>query len=1122
MRTPRAFSVWWMGLIVGCAAVLTAQRAFAQPIARNDSFSTAQGTSIAVADANGVLVNDSAAAGGSLDANLVTNVSNGLLIFPSPGGGGFFYLPNAGFAGNDTFTYQARESFTTLSNVATVTISVVAPNVPPVAADDGYATNEDETLNVAASGVLANDTDANGNPLTAALLTGVASGTLTLQPNGSFAYVPAPGFAGTVTFAYQASDGTASSNAAMVTITVNAVDDPPVTQADSYTTAEDTPLSVGGNGVLGNDSDPEGAALIAQVVRNVPSGHILQLNEPGSFVYTPEPNFNGTTTFTYRATDGATQSAPTTVTITVTPVNDRPFATNSAPTTVDEGVTYRFTLTASDPDETTPTISAPTLPSWLTFTPPAEISGTPGDDDVGAHDVTMSITDGVAAAVPVSFRITVEDVDVPPSISTIPDQTATEGTPFELDLASFVRDTDTAAGSLTYAATAGTVPAGLSLSAAGRLSGTPQLGASLGTHTVRFTVADDPQNQPVPGQFQLVVLPAGRVDLAVTMSASPNPVTLETPTTWTLTVTNRAPQVQAPGASLVATFAGQVPFRFDPPPPTSGCTLAPNGDQTKVTCAIGPLAGGASATIALTGRSGFAGDVFAGASVAVAGTGALDETTGNDTAVASLSVAQRVAGIPAQRIPFADSRAVAAGDLNADGFDDLAVATASGQGVAVFTNVADPTNAGRRTFATPPQSLGGEALTNDIAIADIDRDGDLDIVTAAGNGAPSRVFLAAAGTFTSTALGLAEVESRAVAVGDVNGDAFLDLVFANSGRSSVLLGTGSGATFTAAPDVGPHDARDVVLVDLLGDSLPELVLANGDGDAAVYRNTRGTFTLGTKLATGATSAVATGDFNADNRGDLVFARDMATLPGVPSALVMLNTSSANGQLFVAAQLGAALTNRLLVRDFDLDSSPDVLALNGYGARIFTNENGTFALHPQQLATPGARGVAAGKFSSDDRLDLAVVGDSVAIFINDGSGSFGQPDSNAPVITLRGEPTVNLQIDSPYADAGATATDQEDGDITRRIVATNTVNTTLLGTYTITYNVSDLSGNQAQPVTRTVNVQPQAAALEGGGGGALGLEMLLVLLLVAAFAMPRSGALRPVRTTARSEDPKVSR
>jgi len=724
---------------------------------------------------------------------------------------------------------------------------------------------------------------------------------------------------------------------------------------------------------------------------------------------------------------------------------------------------------------------------------PATISGTPGDAEVGTHTVPMSITDGIAPAVAVRWQIAVENVDNAPSIAAIPEQTATEGSPFDTDLAPFVTDSDTPATSLTYAATAD-VPAGLALSLAGRLTGTPQLGASVGTHTTRFTVSDG--KNTVPGQVRVVVVPAGRVDLGVTMNASPNPVTLDTPTTWTLSVTNRAPQVAAPGASLEATFAGEVPFKFDAPTPASGCTLAPNGDQTRLTCALGPLAGGASATIALTGRGSFPGDVFAGAHVAVTG-GAVDETPGNDSAIASLSIAQRVAGVPAQRIALADARAVATGDLNADGFDDLAVATASAQGVVVFTNVADATNAGRRTFATPPQTLGGEALTTDIAIADLDRDGDLDIVTAAGAGAPNRVFVASGGTFTSASLGLANVESRAVAVGDVNGDGFLDLVFAAAGTTTVLRNTGSGATFTPGGGVGPHDARDVLLVNLFGDTLPELVLAKGDGNAVVYRNTGGAFTLEATLATGPTSAVSTADFNSDGRADLVFARDTAALPGVPSAMVWLNSSGTNGQLFVSDELGAAITTRLLVRDFDLDTRSDVLALNGYGARIFTSTraaNGTFALLPQQIAAPGARDAAAGKFSNDDRVDLVVVGDSVSVFINDGAGNFGEQDANAPVIQLRGDPTVNLVIDSPYSDAGATATDQEDGDITSRIVTTNTVDRARLGTYTVTYTVSDLSGNAAKPVVRTVNVQPQAAALEGGGG-ALGLAEVLAALLL---------------------------
>src|SRR6185503_3829878 len=392
---------------------------------------------------------------------------------------------------------------------------------------------------------LANDTDANGNPLTAVLASGVSSGTLTLQPNGSFGYTPPPGFSGSVMFMYQADDGTARSNVTTVSITINPVDDPPVTQADSYTTAEDTPLNIAAPGVLGNDADPEGAPLRAELVRNVPNGHTLNLIDSGAFTYTPDRDFHGSTTFTYRATDGVTQSGATTVTITVTAVNDAPFQTNAPETTtVEEGATFRYTLTASDPDGTTPTITAPTLPRWLTFTAPATVSGTPGDADVGVHSVTMSISDGVAPAVAVQFQITVENVDHAPSIATIPEQTATEGAPVDIDLAGFVTDSDTQATSLTYALITDTALPGFALSPAGRLTGTPQIGTSVGTHTVRFTVSDG--TNTVPGQLRLVVVPAGRVDLTVTVSASPNPVTLDTPTTWTLIVTNRAPQMQAP------------------------------------------------------------------------------------------------------------------------------------------------------------------------------------------------------------------------------------------------------------------------------------------------------------------------------------------------------------------------------------------------------------------------------------------------------------------------------------------------------------------------------------------------------------------------------------------------
>lgn len=93
-----------------------------------------------------------------------------------------------------------------------------------------------------------------------------------------------------------------------------------------------------------------------------------------------------------------------------------------------------------------------------------------------------------------------------------------------------------------------------------------------------------------------------------------------------------------------------------------------------------------------------------------------------------------------------------------------------------------------------------------------------------------------------------------------------------------------------------------------------------------------------------------------------------------------------------------------------------------------------------------------------------------------------PDITAPIITLLGENPVNVTVGNTYTDAGATASDNIDGDITSEIVLSGTVNTNVIGTYTLTYNVSDNAGNPATPVTRTVNVIAQNNNGGGGGGG----------------------------------------
>src|SRR5262249_18668693 len=194
----------------------------------------------------------------------------------------FTYTPAANYHGPDSFTYKANDG-TADSNLATVSITVNSVNDVPVAGNDSYTVLEDNTLTVpVASGVLANDTDADGDPLAAVLVSGVSHGSLTLNNDGSFAYTPAANFSGSDSFTYKAGDGQATSAAATVTINVTAVNDPPVAVDDSFSTPEDVPLTIAAPGVLTNDTDVDNSTLTTALGTG-PQHGTLTLNANGSF-----------------------------------------------------------------------------------------------------------------------------------------------------------------------------------------------------------------------------------------------------------------------------------------------------------------------------------------------------------------------------------------------------------------------------------------------------------------------------------------------------------------------------------------------------------------------------------------------------------------------------------------------------------------------------------------------------------------------------------------------------------------------------------------------------------------------------------------------------------------------
>ncbi|CAA9379182.1 MAG: T1SS secreted agglutinin RTX [uncultured Pyrinomonadaceae bacterium] len=141
------------------------------------------------------------------------------------------YTPAANYYGADSFTFRVNDGEVD-SAAATVSITVNAVNDAPTAAGNTYNTNEDTALNVAAAGVLANDSDIENDSLTAILVSGPASGSLTLNANGSFAYTPSANFYGSDSFTYKANDGSLNSNTVTVTITVVPLNDAPVVSND--------------------------------------------------------------------------------------------------------------------------------------------------------------------------------------------------------------------------------------------------------------------------------------------------------------------------------------------------------------------------------------------------------------------------------------------------------------------------------------------------------------------------------------------------------------------------------------------------------------------------------------------------------------------------------------------------------------------------------------------------------------------------------------------------------------------------------------------------------------------------------------------------------------------------
>ncbi|MCP1620900.1 putative secreted protein (type I secretion substrate) [Pseudomonas sp. SLBN-26] len=380
------------------------------PVAVNDTFTTAEDSPLTIT-ADGLFgsdgtgpVNDRDSDSGSFTAIKVTQLaSNGVLTLNGVAvtlnqvislsdinANKLVFVPdgNENGAPYATFKYQVSDG-TTFSNAATVTINVTAVNDAPVAVDDNLTTAEDTSLTITTTALFGsdgtgplNDSDVDSASFTTIRITQLASdGVLKLNgvavtlnqvisladiTAGKLVFVPDGNENGSpyATFQYQVSDGSLYSNTATVTIAVTPVNDAPVAVNDTFSTSEDTAVTITSAGLFGsdgtgpvNDSDIDSGSFTAIRITQLASDGVLKLNgvavtlnqvisaadiDAGKLVFVPDGNENGTpyATFQYQVSDGSAYSNVATVTINVAAVNDAPVAVNDTfSTTEDNAVT---------------------------------------------------------------------------------------------------------------------------------------------------------------------------------------------------------------------------------------------------------------------------------------------------------------------------------------------------------------------------------------------------------------------------------------------------------------------------------------------------------------------------------------------------------------------------------------------------------------------------------------------------------------------------------------------------------------------------------------------------------------------------------------------------------------
>jgi len=452
------------------------------PIATNDTIYLLEDAPFEVID---VQANDIDPEGDQLATVIISNALNGVNSIIN--NDSIQYMPNSNFNGIDSIEYWVCDGFNNCA-AAIVYIIVQSVNDIPIPNPDTLRIMEDATASLI--NVLLNDIDADGDSLTATILTVPSKGMASMTLDATITYTPTPNVNGNDVIAYQVCDPQNACSVGLLIIEIMPKNDAPIANTDTLTILED--MSNVLIPVTSNDSDIDvGDSLFVTVIAPPTSGGTTTVIDDTLLVYTPALNFHGIDTIIYQVCDLANACVIDTVFVTVQSVNEPPIAVDDFFIVNEDATNVVIDVQANDSDGDGDTFITTIISSAMsasTLNGDAVLVNLPMDF-TGVEVVVYSICDNLGLCDTANVTITVLPVNDAPVANidniVIPQDTTIVG------IAPLLNDTDVDDDTLTLTLVVNPTTANgiATLLGTDSIVYTPQAGFS-GIDTIHYTVCD--------------------------------------------------------------------------------------------------------------------------------------------------------------------------------------------------------------------------------------------------------------------------------------------------------------------------------------------------------------------------------------------------------------------------------------------------------------------------------------------------------------------------------------------------------------------------------------------------------------------------------------------------------